>query len=165
VALLPLWRPVGPAGVPFATLSHAPQGIAVTLRALTADESPFRRIWNPQLWGSWLEWAVPSGCYATDSRIELFPPDVWADASQLGRGDGEWLSILDEREAWTIVLSADEVPELEPVLEASSAWRLEYRDADGSIWVRSTPMLTGPVGCPERAGSAIVPASDARFVG
>ncbi|MEO5703535.1 MAG: hypothetical protein ABIZ52_00425, partial [Candidatus Limnocylindrales bacterium] len=69
IALLPVWRPLGPAGVPVATLIHAPQGIAMDLRKLASDRAaaqlPAPRAWNPQTWGSWLEWAVPEVQVAT----------------------------------------------------------------------------------------------------
>ena len=76
IALLPAWRPIGPAGVPVATLSFAPQGIAAKLDEIIVSRNPTgeARVWAPQTWGSWLEFAAPDGPVAVDSRIELFPP-------------------------------------------------------------------------------------------
>jgi hypothetical protein len=137
LALLPLWRPVGAAGVPLLALSHAPQGIAAELRRLfeAGTLGPGSHVWNPQTWGSWLEFAVPDAGYAVDSRIELFPADLWVDVNTAANGFGEWLSIFDKHSADVIVLEADQA-RLEPVLEASPEWTLQYRDADGSIWLR-----------------------------
>jgi hypothetical protein len=140
IALLPLWRPVGPAGVPAATLSHAPQGIAAKLRALVdAGSVPAKaRVWNPQAWGSWVEWALPDVRVAVDSRIELFPPDLWSDVRQAEAGIGEWQSILvDKRPADVVILAATQRPEIRQVLDASPYWDLAYSDADGSIWLRT----------------------------
>src|SRR4029079_4573019 len=57
VALLPLWRPgdartQAPSGI----LVYAPPGITAALRDLA---KPGDRVFNPQEWGSWLEFALP----------------------------------------------------------------------------------------------------------
>ena len=91
IALLPVWRPVGPAGVPAGALSDAPQGLAAWFR----DSGSGGHIWVPQAWGSWFELAVPDRQVAVDSRIELFPTGVWAEAGQVASGAGDWVAILD----------------------------------------------------------------------
>ena len=98
IALLPVWRPIEPrTGVPAGVLADAPPGITEALRsAVTAGD----RIFNPQRWGSWFEYAVPGALVAIDSRIEFFPPDVWrrydaVDAA--GDGWAEWLDAWDVR--------------------------------------------------------------------
>jgi hypothetical protein len=135
VALLPLWRPVGPAGVPVLTLSSAPQGIAARLQQL-ASLGDYSQVWAPQPWTSFFEWAAPDACYLVDSRIELFPADLWSDVRTVASGNGEWLSALDRHEAEVLVLEPQQFAAQEPVLEGSPDWTLDYRDADGSIWVR-----------------------------
>jgi hypothetical protein len=137
VALLPLWRPVGPAGVPIGTLSHAPQGIAAYLR----DELGQSRVWNPQPWGSWLEWAAPNHLYTVDSRIELFPPDLWDDVAGTEQGDiecGPWNYGVNA------VVVAESQPRVRDALAAARAWEQAYRDAEGSIWVRSEVPIAAP---------------------
>ena len=138
VALLPLWRPVGPAGVPIGTLSHAPQGIATELRAMVerGDLPPPARVWNPQTWGSWFELAAPEVLVAVDSRIELFPGELWTDARQVENGTGEWLSILDKYAADAFIVAKTQNPEINAALDGSPKWHLAYSDADGSIWLR-----------------------------
>jgi hypothetical protein len=139
VALLPVWRPIGPAGVPALTLSSAPQGIAEWLnREVGALQSrrggdKLLSVWAPQPWGSWLEWAVPGACYATDSRIELFPAQLLQDAAQLSRGVGEWMSIPARYHADVYVFTNEEVERL-GVLLGAPRWTRLYADADGSIW-------------------------------
>ena len=143
VALLPLWRPVGPAGVPAFTLSHAPQGIALALRRL-ADSRPRTdlstaslKVWAPQTWGSWLELAVPQARVAVDSRIELFPVEVFRDVNQVYGAIGEWQSILtDSYPVDAVVVPRGADPEITGVLTASPFWHEVYRDDDGSIWER-----------------------------
>ena len=139
VALLPLWRPVGPAGVPIGTLSYAPQGIAADLDALVQSNNPYRRIWQPQIWGSWFELAVPQALYAVDSRVELFPRDLWRDVNQVSTSTDDWLDILDRARVDALVLTVVETSRLRDRLEGSGRWVQRYADADGSIWVPYGP--------------------------
>jgi hypothetical protein len=142
IALLPLWRPVGPAGVPIGTLSHAPQGVARELQELVAHgDLPNRaHVWNPQPWGSWLEFAVPETLVYVDSRIELFPASFWTDDEFHVSNFTWWQAALGAMDVRAVVLSAGQDPRLAEALEASgSGWELAYRDAEGSIFIRSTP--------------------------
>jgi hypothetical protein len=141
VALLPSWRPVGPAGVPEGLLSHAPQSVAVELSELV-DPRDLRRqqVWNPQLWGSWLEFAVPDLWVALDSRLELYPAAIWADAEAIASGASTWQALLDRYGA-TLVIVAPEQTGLREALEASDRWIATYRGVDGSVWRRSGPVV------------------------
>jgi hypothetical protein len=139
VALLPIWRPVGRAGVPAGTLSEAPEGIAAELSFLVETGTLDRaRVWNPQIWGSWLEWAEARLDYAVDARIELFPLDVWAEAEAVATGGQETLAILDRHGVDAVVRNRAEGGDLYQVLGASGVWTLAYEDADGEIWLRSS---------------------------
>jgi hypothetical protein len=142
LALLPLWRPVGPAGVPAATLSSAPQGIAAALEDVVARNQSRTRIWNPQSWGSWLEWAVPNGCYLVDSRIELFPEALWTRIATAMVSQSQ-PPVPDTIGAETIVLTAEQRPIIEPILAASPLWEMDYSDSEGAIWSRYHPKLPG----------------------
>jgi hypothetical protein len=138
VALLPAWRPVGAAGIPVLTLSFAPQGIAHELARLV-DKRVLPRgaqVWAPQTLGSFLEWAVPEVRVAVDSRIELFPPPVLADADEIASASTGWLSTLDVRAVNIVVVAADAAGARQRAdLEASPNWKLAYEDDDGSIWL------------------------------
>lgn len=142
VALLPLWRPNGPSGVPLATLSHAPEGVAAELNDLLATGRVHAgaQTWNPQVWGSWLEWAVPNLSYTVDSRIELFPDALWDDIDQVARMTGDWQAILDDPEVLVVVLTTDQIT-LKTALLESVKWQLEYEDEDGFVLVRSLPAV------------------------
>lgn len=153
VALLPVWRPLGAAGIPVATLSNAPQGLANKL-ALLGDVGAFgtdRRVWNVlQPLGSWLELTVPNARFAVDSRIELFPPSVWTEAGDIAKGSPETIAILDRYRVDALVsprltplgpTRLTELPDpLWTVLNDSGEWVAVYDDVDGSIWVRTTPL-------------------------
>ncbi len=88
VALLPVWRPVeaglaAPAGV----VGNAPPGITAALREMAR---PGDRLFNPQPWGSWFEFALPDLPVAIDSRIELFPVEVWDTYERVAAGGDGW---------------------------------------------------------------------------
>ena len=145
VALLPVWRPAGPAGVPILTLTHAPQGIAAELAKLV-DERVLPRggqVWAPQIWGSFLEWAVPQVRVGVDSRVELFPPPVLADADEIANASTGWLSTLQVRHVLALVVAAGpEGARQRASLEAGSGWGKVYEDDEGSIWLRSSQVPT-----------------------
>ena len=137
VALLPILRPTGPAGVPVLTLTEAPQGIAATLRKV-GD----LRVWAPQPWGSFLEWAAPNVRVAVDSRIELFPPPVIADADEIANASTGWLSTLAVRRVDALVVPAGKAGAAQlRDLEASASWSKGYEDEDGSIWFSGSGSL------------------------
>jgi hypothetical protein len=140
VALLPLWRSAGALGVPAATLTDAPEGIAAELRrAIAAGEiRAGAPTWNPQAWGSWLEWAVPELRYRVDSRIELFPDTVWTDIDRVESMAGGWQAVVGHPEVLVIVLTADQ-DALTAALLDTFQWRLDYQDAAGMVLIRVPP--------------------------
>ncbi len=134
IVLVPAWRTVDPGtGAPSGLLGHAPPGITGALRALS---SPGDRIWNPQVWGSWLEFSVPLPRYALDSRIEVIPSQAWSDAEIVAAAGTGWSDVLDRVGATIVIVGADSA-RLKTALGASPAWVVAYSDPDGSIWTRS----------------------------
>jgi hypothetical protein len=142
IALLPAWRPMGAAGVPEGTLSHAPQGIAAVLRdlrsAILLERPP--AVWNPQAWGSWLEFAAPEYEYALDSRIELFPPELWADADAIHDGAAPLLSAYH-----VDVVVTDHATDgsLETALLTSSAWLPVALCPEGDVFLSAATAAAG----------------------
>ncbi|HJP89225.1 MAG TPA: hypothetical protein VJ850_09350 [Candidatus Limnocylindrales bacterium] len=137
VALLPLWRPLGPAGVPVGVLSYAPQGITAGLETLlTRTYRGYARVWAPQVWTSWLEWMVPKPQYAVDSRVELYSSDLLGDAREIAAGAPV---ALDRVDAVDIVIATKDAGgiALEQLLRNSGLWVIAYKDAEGSIWIRT----------------------------
>ncbi|MEO8468389.1 MAG: hypothetical protein ABI573_01835, partial [Chloroflexota bacterium] len=131
VALIPAWRPIDAGtGAPTGVLTDAPSGIT---RAMRAIAQPGDRVWNPQVWGSWLEFAVPDPLYALDSRIEVIPAATWADAALVATADPGWEDIL-ARAGVTIVITEGRDSPLGAALEASPDWSVAYADEDGTIW-------------------------------
>ena len=135
IAMVPVWRPIeAGTGSPVGVLTDAPSGIT---RALRAIAQPGDRVWNPQVWGSWLEFAVPHALYALDSRIEVIPAETWADAALVAAGESGWPDIL-AKAAVTIVITEGQDSPLAAALAASPEWTVAYADEDGTIW---TPVL------------------------
>jgi hypothetical protein len=135
VVLLPVWRPVEPGlDAPRGVVATAPPGITSALREVVA---PGDRIYQPQPWGSWLEWVVPEATVVLDSRFELFPEPVWADYEAVAAGRASWPDILD-RWGVTIVVATNETEGgfLEQI-RGHAGWRSAYSDADGEVFLRA----------------------------
>jgi len=134
VALLPVWRPTDPGlRAPEGVVGNAPGGITNELRALARADD---RLWAPQPWGSWFEFALPNLPVAVDSRVELYPAAFWRDYDAVAFGTAAELAPLD-RYGVTIVVAAREETPLDEALASAAGWKLNYRDADGAIWVRA----------------------------
>jgi hypothetical protein len=136
VALLPTWRPTdrgldAPAGV----VGTAPPGITAALRDLV---TPADRLFAPQPWGSWFEFTVPQTPVFIDSRIELFPTNVWDDYDRIIDGGDGWHEALD-RWGITVVVAVDRLggTSLTERLSTVEGWREIYADEDGRVFVRS----------------------------
>jgi hypothetical protein len=133
VALLPAWRPtVAGSGTPLGAVSQAPAGITATLRELALPDD---RVFAPQSWGSWLEYAVPTLPVAIDSRIEFFPPSVWDRYEAVVAGVDGWQAQLSDWRVSIVVVRGDGGA-FASRLEAAG-WVEVYRDGDGRILLRA----------------------------
>jgi len=149
VALLPLWRPIDPGlGAPAGVVGNAPPGITAALRdTIRAGD----RIFNPQPWGSWFEFALPDATVALDSRIELFPVETWDAYERIVAGVEGWDARLAHDGVTVVVVAGDGADAFEARLEAAG-WTKTYGDADGAIYrpgsdgsTRRRPDLRPPV--------------------
>ena len=128
VAALPWWRPSDPLTGRAGLLTYAPTGLAAAL----GDVAPAgARVFVPQGWASWFEWAVPDARYFVDSRFELFPADVWQAYGEVAGGTPESAASLDR---WAVKVLV--TPAGSPVPDG---WMTRYADDDGSISVRRAP--------------------------
>lgn len=123
VVALPWWRPTDPLTGRRGLLAYAPSGLA---QALASRVQPGARVFVPQTWASWFEWAAPGDTYFVDSRFELYPPDVWTALDQIGAG-GERGRLSLARYGVEVVI----VPPSSPL--PSGRWRVIYDDPAGSI--------------------------------
>jgi hypothetical protein len=150
IGLLPLWRAQDPGlRAPAGVVGNAPPGITAALRDLVR---PGDRLFAPQPWGSWFEFAVPDASVFIDSRIELFPADVWDDYDAITNGSPAWRAKLA---AWdvTVVVASDRLGStpLGDRLSSDPDWRLVYSDIDGRVFVRA---VTAARPKPPRAGGS-----------
>ncbi|GAC1669956.1 MAG: hypothetical protein NVS9B8_13090 [Candidatus Limnocylindrales bacterium] len=130
-ALVPVWRPVDSRlGAPVGVVGDAPPGITAALRGLV---KPGDRILTPQPWGSWFEFALPQATVALDSRIELFPAQVWDAYDTIRSGGAGWQQTIA---TWapTIVVATRDEGRFVARLEAAG-WTSAYVDNDGTILV------------------------------
>jgi hypothetical protein len=132
VAVLPVWRPndqgtLAPQGV----LANAPPGITAALRDLAR---PGDRLFNPQPWGSWFEFALPDLPVAIDSRIELFPPETWDAFDAITNGTTDPTNKFTGWGVTIVVATPDERLLVDRLL--LQGWRVAHEDVDGRILVR-----------------------------
>ena len=131
----PAWRATDfGSGTPQGAVTGAPSGVTAALRDIAL---PGDRLWNPQPWGSWFEFALPGLAVAVDSRIEIIPEGIWTDFDAVRGVRSGWEAILD-RHGVTIVVTANGADSLlAGALATDPGWRQVRSDADGTIWVRA----------------------------
>jgi hypothetical protein len=135
IVLLPAWRPNDPGlDAPSGVVGNAPPGITAQLRTIGR---PGDRLWNPQPWGSWFEFALPELQVATDARVELFPESIWQEYATVSDGGAGWSSILDGYGVTIVVATDPEDAGLLAALAADAGWRRAYADEDGTVWLRA----------------------------
>ena len=142
IALLPLWRPLDPGlQAPSGVVGNAPPGITAALRDLVR---PGDRLFNPQPWGSWFEFSFRDVPVAIDSRIEVFPVEVWDTYERVVAGVDGWQRQLDDWGVTIIVTAGDAAGAFDARL-VSAGWTSVYSDGDGSLFRRaSTAAMTIP---------------------
>jgi hypothetical protein len=129
IALLPLWRPADPGtGSPAGLLTDAPSGVTASLKTVARAGD---RLFNPQRWGSWFEYAIPDVLVAVDSRVEIFPASVWTAYDAVRAGAPGWQQVLSD---WDVDLVATE-PEDRAFLERlrTAGWSVLSSDDSGSV--------------------------------
>jgi hypothetical protein len=135
IILLPVWRPFDPAlQAPVGVVGSAPAGITRHLRELVG---PADRMFAPQRWGSWFEFAVPQAPLFVDSRIEIFPLDVWADYDRVDGARDGWQETLDRWAVTVVVVTTAGGDALAARMATDPGWRQVLADDDGWIFVRS----------------------------
>ncbi len=101
LAALPWWRPADPLTGRVGLLTYAPSGLA---QAVRDSAKPGDRVFTPQTWASWFEWAAPDAGYFLDSRFELFPAPIWDDYDAIIAGGAGAQAALDRWDVNVVVL-------------------------------------------------------------
>jgi hypothetical protein len=133
VLFLPWWRTSGPTGSA-ALLDHAPPGVTAALATVLR---PGDRVFDPELWGSWLEFRFPQNTVFDDSRIEVFSPSVWSQYDGVSAAAEGWQGVLDRWHVRVVVASRRQQGRLIAAMRSDPGWRLVHEDADGLVFVRT----------------------------
>jgi len=132
VLLLPWWRPADPLTGRRDLLTNAPPVTAVVAASTAAGD----RLFVPQRWGSWFEWALPDRPVFVDSRVEVFSPAVWADEEAVSAGLDGWQAVLDRWAVDAVVTDAESGTGLADRLAAEPDWREVAVGTGGRLFVR-----------------------------
>jgi len=128
------WLPFrSPTPVPARLLQVAPVGMTDALGRVLR---PGDRILSAQQWGSWFEYALPRNPVAVDSRVELFPVEVWRLYDEVSQVREGWQRVLDDWEVRALAVSRLQQPALLQRIEHDSSWSLVYRDSMGAAFMR-----------------------------
>src|SRR2546428_5701639 len=133
VAFLPWWRSGGPSRSA-QLLRDDPAGVTSSLRSALR---PGDRMFNPQIWGSWFEFALPGHPVFVDARIEVFPASVWRDYDAISGGTEGWQAILDRWGVRVVVADRKQQAGLIPEISHDPGWRKLYEDSEGLVFIRS----------------------------
>jgi hypothetical protein len=132
MAFLPWWR-AGDEDASLRLLDHAPPGVTAALRGVL---EPRDRMFNPQIWGSWFEFALPEHLVFVDPRIEVFPARVWLDYDSVSAGAEGWQDVLDRWKVTVVVAERTQQGQLIPRIREDPGWRLVHEDEDGLVFLR-----------------------------
>ncbi|MFN3761661.1 MAG: hypothetical protein ACK4WK_00475, partial [Anaerolineae bacterium] len=92
-------------------------------------ENPPGPLFHAMPFGSYLIWAAqPEYPVFVDSRIELYPVQVWLDYLHISAAGCGWEERLARYGVRTLMLSPQEQPRLIAAARASPHWRLVYED-------------------------------------
>jgi hypothetical protein len=95
------------------------------------------RVFGAQVWGSWLDASLPRRSVFVDSRIEVFPREVWNDYDVVSDGEPGWQAILDRWRITFVVAENTQQRGLLRVIGRSGEWRLLFRDRTGAVYARA----------------------------
>jgi hypothetical protein len=101
------------------------------------EQKPQGHIFHAMSFGSYLIWAAyPEYQVFVDSRIELFPTEVWLDYINISNANGDWETRLDEYGVNTLMLSPVEQSALLQAVQTSDRWVMLYQDSTAAIFER-----------------------------
>jgi hypothetical protein len=89
--------------------------------------------------GSYLIWAAqPEYPVFVDSRIELYPQEIWQHYLAISAGQGDWEGRLGDYGINTLMLNPQFQRSLVRAADASSRWELVYQDGNAVLFVRES---------------------------
>lgn len=117
-----------------AMLSFAPERLVDALRS---SVSPGSRVFASQFHASWAEYSAAELWYGVDSRVELFPDEVWNEYFEVSNGEDGWDAALDEAGVDAVLLDPDQATALLAEIRGHRDWRLVLESADGAVFIRA----------------------------
>jgi hypothetical protein len=116
-----------------AMLTFAPERL---VEAVRAEVPAGAAVFASQFHAPWAEFSAPEYRYHVDSRLELFPEDIWDRYIAISDGREGWSEMLDEDGVDALLLDPDQAAGLIASLPDHPDWELVATDADGSVYVR-----------------------------
>jgi hypothetical protein len=102
------------------------------------DASWPTEIFNSMSFGSYLIWASqPEYPVFVDSRIELYPPEIWRDYLSIGAALPGWDDLLKQYSIHTLMLNYVDQANLIKAVEVDPNWVPVYQDSTAVIFVRN----------------------------
>jgi len=135
IATLPWLRPYLPLPADrrwYIARRETPVEAADVLCALDKDA----RVYNHLAYGSYLIWACPSVPVFIDTRIELYPKEMWRDYVWVANAISGWDDVLRRYGVTTILAHKGDMQTLVADLQASSQWQSVYDDDFTAIFRR-----------------------------
>jgi hypothetical protein len=94
-------------------------------------------VFHDMSFGSYLIWAAqPVYPVFVDSRIELYPVEIWQDYLEISAAKGGWEAKVDRYGINTLMLSPSTQRLLVEAVSESSHWQLVFEDAHSVLFVR-----------------------------
>ncbi len=101
-------------------------------------ERPPGPIFNELGFGSYLIWAAqPEYPVFVDTRLELYPLELWRDYLDISAGREDWQQKLDRYGINALMVSRTEQPTFIAAVNSSRVWCLLYEDEVAAIYVRA----------------------------
>ncbi|MDW8064070.1 MAG: hypothetical protein RMK32_00375 [Anaerolineae bacterium] len=136
------WWPLPPAK---AGLISAETPVAAT--AFLLQERLPGPLFHDLSFGSYLIWAAqPDYPVFVDTRLELYPMEIWEDYLAISAAAPDWEDRLARYGVCLLMLSPVEQPALVEAVARSPHWKRVYQDGAASIWMRKEGACGSPSG-------------------
>ncbi len=117
-----------------ALLLFAPEQLVQVAEGCAA---PGTRVYTSQVYASWTEFSAPELPVMVDSRIELFPIDVWRDYFTVTNGQDGWQGVLDRWNVDVLIVHRAQSEGLEAVIDRDPGWHRVIDTEAGAVYARA----------------------------
>jgi hypothetical protein len=117
-----------------AALLFAPEQLVAVAESCAPSGT---RVYTSQVYASWTEFSAPQLPVMVDSRIELFPIDIWRDYFTVTNGQDGWQAVLDRWDVDVLIVHRGQSEGLESVIGRDPDWRAVIDTEAGKVYVRT----------------------------